>query len=62
MDQLLQPFESILVLLGLFHVVLESLNRCIVAIFNAGESSTHSFLRYKALRIVISFLVLWSIY
>ena len=53
-----------------FYVVFESSYRCIDAVFNAGESSSIFFswhilsllsLVCKALSIVISFLVLWSI-
>ena len=56
---------------GLFYVVIESSYRCINAFFNVGESSSFFFLdtyslsmsslTCKALCIVMSFLVLWSI-
>ena len=54
-----------------FYVVFESLYRCVNAVFDAGKSSTSSFLDTyslstttlgcNALCMVISFLVLWSI-
>ena len=59
-----------LVFLCFFYLVFDSSYRCIDAIFNAGESSPAFFSRHclsmlslwcKALFIVISFIVLWSI-